>query len=216
MEYNAKMLKAKERLLERFRKQGPSAPVAAAARVPAGQHLTSGFPVLDLGVHPGFDDETWRFQVEGEVANPIDVNWGEFQALLPRVERVADFHCVTTWSKLDVRWGGVLFSDLAVLVEPTEAAGYVIMHCGDGYTTNLPLADLLDDDVVLAHELEGGPLPLEHGGPVRLVVPKLYAWKSAKFVRKLVFQSADEPGFWEERGYHMRGDPWKEERYGQE
>ncbi|MFH1570405.1 MAG: sulfite oxidase-like oxidoreductase [Gemmatimonadota bacterium] len=213
-QYNPRMLAAKARLLERFRKKGPSAPVAEGSRVPPGQHLTGGFPVLDLGIHPRFHERRWHFQVEGEVTSPIDVDWAGFQALLPRVEQVADFHCVTTWSKLDVRWGGIRFIDLAALVEPTDAARFVIMHCADGYTTNLPLADLLDDNVILACELEGQPMPVEHGGPMRLVVPKLYAWKSAKFLQRLVFQAEDEPGFWEQRGYHMRGDPWKEERHG--
>ncbi|MFC1525747.1 sulfite oxidase-like oxidoreductase, partial [Candidatus Latescibacterota bacterium] len=195
-------------------KKGPSAPVSREERLPPGQHLTKGFPVLDLGVRPEFDDQGWRFEVTGEVANAIDVDWAGFRSLLPQVEQISDFHCVTTWSKLDVRWGGLSFADLAALVEPADGVRHVIMHCADGYTTNLPLADLLDEGVILACELDGQPLPLEHGGPMRLVVPKLYAWKSAKFLRKLVFQREDEPGFWEARGYHNRGDPWSEERYG--
>ena len=121
---------------------------------------------------------------------------------------------MTTWSKYDVQWGGVKFLDLAVRINPTDAARFVIMHCADGYTTNLPIEDCMDEDVMLAYELYGEPLSLEHGGPVRMVVPKLYAWKSAKFLRRVVFAPRDEPGYWEVRGYHKRGDPWLEERYG--
>lgn len=182
-------------------------------RVPPGQKLTEKFPVLDLGVKPKFHEAHWRFVVEGEVARPLDVSWAELTGLLQKADQTSDFHCVTTWSKLDVAWGGIRFADLAAIVQPTDSARFVIMHCGDGYTTNLPLEDLLVDDVMLAHQLDGQPLPVEHGGPLRMVVPRLYAWKSAKFLRRLVFQSEDEPGYWEERGYHHRGDPWQEERY---
>ena len=132
---------------------------------------------------------------------------------MPHAQQISDFHCVTTWSKYDVDWDGVKFVDIAALVLPTAAALYVIAHGFDDYTTNIPLADCLDDDVILADRLDGQPLPLQHGGPMRLVVPALYAWKSAKFLHKLVFVAADEPGFWEERGYHDRGDPWQEQRY---
>jgi len=186
---------------------------ARRERVPPGQKLTEKFPVLDLGVKPKFHEAHWRFTVEGEIAHPIDLGWEAFTGLHERTQQTSDFHCVTTWSKLDVAWGGIRFAELAQIVQPTPAARFVIMHCGDGYTTNLALDDLLAEDVLLAYELDGAPLPLEHGGPVRMVVPKLYAWKSAKFLRRLVFQAEDEPGYWEERGYHHRGDPWQEERY---
>lgn len=214
MEYNEKMLEAKRKLLERFRAKGPSAPVPARDRLPPGQHLTKGFPILDLGVHPQFHPKRWRFQVEGEVEQPLDVDWEGFVQLLPKKDQVVDFHCVTTWSKFDVAWGGISFLDLTALVRPTEAARFLIAHSADGYTTNMPLADCMDEDVILAYELFGQPLPLEHGGPMRLIVPKLYAWKSAKFLRKLVFTAQDQPGFWEVRGYHNHGDPWIEERHG--
>ncbi len=213
MEYNQKMLEAKRRLLERFKREGKTTP-AARDRLPPGQHLTQSFPVLDLGVRPSFHPARWRFQVEGEVENPIDVDWEGFLQLAPKSEQVADFHCVTTWSKFDVRWGGIKFLDLASLVRPAEQARFLIAHSADGYTTNLPLADCMAEDVILAWELDGQPLPLEHGGPMRLVVPELYGWKSAKFLRKLVFSAQDQPGFWEVRGYHNRGNPWAEERYG--
>ena len=212
MSYNEKMLAAKARLLERFKKQAPRQADPNQDRLPPGQHITNGFPVLDLGVKPRFDPTTWRFKVEGEVEEPLDLGWPEFQAL-PHAKQIADFHCVTTWSKFDVDWDGVKFVDIAALALPTEAARYVIAHGFDDYTTNIPLADCLDDDVILADRLDGQPLPLQHGGPMRLVVPSLYAWKSAKFLHKLVFVAADELGFWEERGYHDRGDPWQEQRY---
>ena len=212
MTYNEKMLAAKVRLLERFKKQAPRQADPNRDRLPPGQHITKGFPVLDLGVKPKFDRATWRFKVEGEVEEPLDLSWHEFQAL-PHAKKISDFHCVTTWSKYDVDWDGVKFVDIAALALPTAAARYVIAHGFDDYTTNIPLADCLDDDVILADRLDGQPLPLQHGGPMRLVVPALYAWKSAKFLHKLVFVAADEPGFWEERGYHDRGDPWQEQRY---
>ena len=212
MAYNEKMLAAKARLLERFKKQAPRQADPNRDRLPPGQHITKGFPVLDLGVKPKFDPATWRFKVEGEVEEPLDLSWTEFQAL-PHAQQISDFHCVTTWSKYDVDWDGVKFVDIAALALPTGAARYVIAHGFDDYTTNIPLADCLDDDVILADRLDGQPLPLQHGGPMRLVVPALYAWKSAKFLHKLVFVAADKPGFWEERGYHDRGDPWQEQRY---
>ncbi len=212
MQYNEKILVAKARLLERFKGKERRESDPTRDRLPPGQHLTKGFPVLDLGVKPKFHPKRWRFQVEGEVEEGLDLDWDGFAAL-PRARSESDFHCVTTWSKFDVQWGGVSFLEVAARVRPTEEARFVIVHSADGYTTNVPLADCLDDDVLLADELFGEPLPLEHGGPMRLVVPKLYAWKSAKFVRKLVFVKEDQPGFWEERGYHDRGDPWKEERY---
>ena len=207
-----KLIEAKRRQLERFKESGPTVD-PASARMPPGQHLTRKFPVLDLGVRPPMDTSRWRLVVEGEVASPLTLDWQKFLTLQKRQE-IADFHCVTTWSKYDVQWGGVKFLDLAATVRPTVNAGYVIAHGADGYTTNLPLEECLRDDVMLAYELFGESLSLEHGGPVRLVVPRLYAWKSAKFLRRLVFSATDDPGYWETRGYHNRGNPWLEERYG--
>ncbi len=212
MVYNEKMIAAKAKLLERFKKTQPRQGDPDRDRLPPGQHLTKGFPVLDLGVKPRFHPKRWRFQVEGEVEEELDLDWDGF-AELPRVDTVSDFHCVTTWSKFDVEWGGVSFLEVAARVRPTPDARFVIVYSADGYTTNVPLADCLDEDVVLADVLFGQPLPIEHGGPLRLVIPKLYAWKSAKFVRRLVFVKTDQPGYWEERGYHDRGDPWQEQRY---
>lgn len=207
-EYNEKMIAAKEKLLERFRSKERRSGDRQRDRLPPGQHLAKGFPVLDLGVRPKFYEPRWRFRVDGEV----DLSWAEFSAL-PREERTSDFHCVTTWSKLDVEWSGVLFLDIAALVQPKDSARFVIAEGSDYYTTNLPLEDCLDEDVLLADRLKGEPLPRDHGDPLRLVVPKLYAWKSAKFLNRLIFSSVDQPGYWEQRGYHRRGDPWNEERH---
>ena len=182
-------------------------------RLPPGQHLVTSFPVLDLGIRPPIDTSTYRFRVEGEVENPINLSWEEFMAL-PKAIQVSDFHCVTTWSKYDVKWGGVRLKTLVDLVRPTARATHLIQACGDEYTTNLPLSELTGQDIMIAYELEGQPLSLEHGGPVRMVVPHLYAWKSSKFLNRLIFQDHDTPGFWEVRGYHNRGCPWKEERFG--
>lgn len=209
MEINQKMLRAKALLLEKFKKTGQR---TGSDRLPPGQHLVKGFPVLDLGIQPEFHPERWRFRVDGLVAHPMDLSWQKFQAL-PKADQVSDFHCVTTWSKYDVQWGGVKFSTIVDRVQPKPEATHLILECNDGYTTNLPLSELQGDDIILAHELEGQPLPIEHGGPMRLIVPHLYAWKSAKFLVRLVFQANDTKGFWEVRGYHNHADPWKEERY---
>ena len=212
-EYNEKMIAAKEKLLERFRSKERRSGDPQRDRLPPGQHLAKGFPVLDLGVRPKFYEPRWRFRVDGDVERELDLSWAEF-GRLRRVEQTSDFHCVTTWSKLDVEWSGVLFLDIAALVQPRDSARYVIAEGSDYYTTNLPLDDCMDDDVILADRLQGEPLPRDHGGPLRFVVPKLYAWKSAKFLNRLTFSSVDQPGYWEQKGYHRRGDPWNEERHG--
>jgi len=212
MDINPKMLRAKEKLLDKFRRAAPRA-LGGRERLPPGQHVTQGFPVLDLGIHPEFRPESWRFRVDGLVAQPLDLSWDEFRAL-PRVEQVSDFHCVTTWSKVDVRWTGVKFRTMLERVRPGAQANHVVLGCSDGYTTNLPLHELQGEDVLLADELDGQPLQVEHGGPMRMLVPHLYAWKSAKFMTRITFLDHDEPGFWEVRGYHNHADPWKEERFG--
>lgn len=227
----AKMIEAKRRLIERFRRDeyGQFQPTTlhttpeerAAKRLPDGQHLTKGFPILDLGVRPDLSPANWRLQVWGEVENPVSLTWEQWKQL-PRTRQVTDFHCVTTWSKYEVPWGGVRFSDLAALVMPTAKAKFVIQHGGEGYTTNTPLEEVMDDDVLIADEMildingdrtDWMPIPRERGGPVRLIVPKLYAWKGSKFLVGLHFQEHDEPGFWEVRGYNNHADPWRNERY---
>jgi DMSO/TMAO reductase YedYZ molybdopterin-dependent catalytic subunit len=186
---------------------------ARRERVPPGQKLTEKFPVLDLGVRPPFHDSRWRFTVDGEVEAPLLLDWQALIDLAPKRRQTSDFHCVTTWSRLDLAWAGIPFTTLVDLVRPTERVGFVIAHGADGYNTNLSLEDATTEDVLLAYELQGQPLPLEHGGPLRLLVPQRYAWKSAKFLRRLEFRVEDAPGYWEQRGYHDRGDPWQEERY---
>ncbi len=185
---------------------------ASTERLPPGQKLTTGFPVLDLGVQPQVSLQNWRLTLDGWLEKPVTLNWEDFQAL-PQVEDVSDFHCVTTWSKYDCRWGGVAFTTLYEKVQPKPEAKFVYFSSYDGYSTNLPLEACLDDDVLIATRFEGQPLPREHGGPARVIVPKLYAWKGAKFIKTITFLDRDKLGFWETRGYSNRADPWKEERY---
>ena len=182
------------------------------AKVPPNQRVTSKFPVLHVGPVPQFDSRTWDFKVEGVVENPVRLSFDEF-VKLPKVVRISDFHCVTGWSRLDNRWEGVAFKTVVDLVRPLKEARFVTVVCEGDYTTSLPLEELLDDDVLLAYEFEGKPLEPMHGGPLRLVVPKKYAYKSAKWVRRLRFTKEQELGFWEKRGYSNSADPWKEERY---
>jgi len=175
--------------------------------------ITDKFPVLTYGPTPNVSLEEWRLRVWGLVEEKIELTWEQFMAL-PAKSQVCDIHCVTRWSKLDTRWQGVPFREIARLAKPEPDARYVMVHCYGGYTTNVPLDELLDDDVLLAYEYDGKPLAPEHGGPMRLLVPKLYLWKSAKWVNGLEFMAEDRPGFWESYGYHMHGDPWREERFG--
>lgn len=190
-----------------FQKPGPE----YADRVPPGQHLASGFPVLTYGDTPTVDRETWNLRVWGLVSEQL-FSWSEFMAL-PQSEFTADFHCVTTWSKLDVQWRGVKVSDFLRAIDLEPKATHVMQHCYGGYTTNLTLEDFCCDTTFFAHTLFGEPLSAEHGGPLRLVVPHLYAWKSAKWINGLEFLETMELGFWERNGYHHRGDPFARERY---
>ena len=181
-------------------------------RLPPGQTLTDKFPVLGYGQTPRFDRAKWDFRVVGLVEPQLRFNYEEFHALL-QSHQLSDFHCVTTWSRFDNAWEGVKVRDLMRLVALAPQVQFVIVHCDGGYTTNLPLDEFLDDDVILAHRHDGRDLEPDHGWPLRLVVPKLYAWKSAKWVRALEFSDQDRRGFWEVRGYHNHADPWREERY---
>ena len=181
-------------------------------KVPGGQFVTEKFPVLTFGDAPRIDLKEWRFRVFGLVEQEVVLTWEEFTAL-PQTAMNRDFHCVTQWSKLNNLWVGVQFSEVLRQVKPKPEAQYIMVHCYGGYTTNLPLDVLKEDDVMFAHQHEGKPLEEAHGGPLRLVVPSRYGWKSAKWVNGLEFMAKDRPGFWEERGYHMNGDPWKEERF---
>ncbi len=184
-----------------------------AERLPPGQRRVDTWPVLDLGVQPDIAVERWRLAVDGLVENPADWDWAAFRAQ-PGFRDVSDIHCVTAWSRFDNAWDGVSARHVLEAVKPRPEARFVMFHGYDDYTTNLPLAAFADDDVLLAHSWQGRPLAREHGGPVRAIVPKLYFWKSAKWIRRIELIAADRPGFWEARGYHGHGDPWKEERYG--
>lgn len=181
-------------------------------RVPPGQSLTRKFPVLSHGPTPRFDPERWDFRIFGEVEQPLRFTYDQFRALA-QSRQVSDFHCVTGWSRLGNVWEGVKVRNLMKLVTLKPSARFVIVHCDGGYTSNLPLSEFMDDDVILAHRHDGSDLSPEHGFPLRLVVPKLYGWKSAKWVRGLEFSAQDRRGFWEVRGYHNHADPWREERY---
>jgi DMSO/TMAO reductase YedYZ molybdopterin-dependent catalytic subunit len=181
-------------------------------RLPPGQYLTTQFPVLSYGPAPKFDPAKWDLRLMGMVEESLRLTWEQLRAL-PRATQVADFHCVTTWSRYDNRWEGVMVRDLMRRVKLKPDVGYVFILCDGGYTTNLTLAEFLDDDVMLAWGHDGHDLHPDHGFPLRLVVPKLYGWKSAKWVRAIEFAINDRRGFWEVRGYHNHGDPWTEERY---
>ena len=183
-----------------------------AQRLPPHQSLTLKWPVLHEGSIPGFDPARWDFQVGGLVQSAVRLSYQEFLAL-PKIEITADFHCVTQWSRFDNHWLGIAARTLLELAQPLPQAQHVLVHAEQGYTANLPLADLREDNVLFATHHDGSPLTPEHGFPLRLVVPKLYAWKSVKWVRGLELLPAERPGFWEQRGYHIYGDPFREQRY---
>ena len=183
-----------------------------AGRLPPGQSLTLKWPVLHTGSVPGFNPATWDFRISGLVEKPLRLTWSQFSSL-PMKEVVADMHCVTRWSRFDVRWEGVPFTEIATLANPKAEAQYVMVLAEYGYTANVPLADLMRPTTLFALKHNGEPLPVDHGYPLRLVVPHLYAWKSVKWVRGLEFMQRDAPGFWEQNGYHIYGDPFREQRF---
>lgn len=204
---------AKQRWAEKQKASGVTARAEASAdRLPPGQKLTTGFPVLDLGVQPEIPLAEWTLTLDGLIEKPATLSWAAFNAL-PQVEDVSDFHCVTTWSKYDCKWSGVAFTTLFELAEPKPEAKFVYFTSYDGYSTNVPLAQCLDDDVLVATSFDGAPVTREHGGPARVIIPKLYAWKGAKFVKTITFLAEDKLGFWEVRGYSNTADPWTEDRY---
>lgn len=183
-----------------------------ARRIPPGQFQTEKWPVLHAGSVPRVDLATWKLSLFGLVDQPRSWTWEQFRAL-PSTKVYADMHCVTRWSLLNNTWEGVLVSDVMKHVAVEPVAKYVLVHAEHGWSTNLPLADFLGEDCLFAWDHNGKPLTPDHGWPLRLVVPRLYAWKSAKWVRGVEFLARDEPGFWEQNGYHDRGDPWREQRY---
>jgi DMSO/TMAO reductase YedYZ molybdopterin-dependent catalytic subunit len=192
-----------------FRGRRSSVDDDRAGRIPPGQHLVDDFPVLSAGPTPHTPLDEWSFEIRG-AGEPVSWTWEEFRAL-PSENPTVDIHCVTKWSKLDTTWEGVSVDTLLDAVD--HDASYLLAFCDGGYTTNLPIEDVTDGKAWLAYAYDGEPLDPEHGGPVRLLVPHLYFWKSAKWVRGFVLRDEDEPGFWESNGYHLYGDPWREQRY---
>lgn len=188
-------------------------------KLPVGQRAVRDWPVLDLGDTPDLALATWRLEVDGLVDTPLSLGWGDFLAL-PQTEQEADFHCVTSWSRMDMSFAGVRFVDLMTAAGVQPAARYVFVTAydedpssGDPYTTNLALADAMQPDVMLVHAVDGAPLPRDHGGPCRMLTPRLYAWKGAKWIRRITLRDYDERGFWERRGYSSTADPWRDDRY---
>jgi DMSO/TMAO reductase YedYZ molybdopterin-dependent catalytic subunit len=180
--------------------------------VPVGQIQTEKWPVLDLGHKPQVSQEAFRLVVDGAVRHPLVLDWAALLAL-PQVEDTSDFHCVTTWSRLDLRWVGVRVSTVLALADPLDTATHLMAWGSDGYSTNVALSEALKDDVLLAHTVDGASLPVEHGGPCRMITPQLYAWKGSKWICRLELLTADRAGFWEERGYSMTAHPWRNDRY---
>lgn len=186
--------------------------VGSKPRTPPGQIVTTGWPVLHAGGIPDLSKENWDLRVHGQVENPFTISYTELLKM-KITNLVCDIHCVTTWSKLGMQWEGVRFRDLMEIAKPKESAKYVVFECEHGFTTNLPLDVVMDDDVLIAFRADGKDLQVEHGGPVRMLVPKRYFYKSAKWLRGIKLVQEDEPGFWEIRGYSNSADPWNEERY---
>jgi DMSO/TMAO reductase YedYZ molybdopterin-dependent catalytic subunit len=221
-----RIVRARMRLRERFedkmrqtpgarddRPQGRGAPNRhGMPKLPVGQTQTEKWPVLDLGLQPQIDLDKWRLTVDGAVEQPVTLDWKAFLAL-EQVDDVSDFHCVTTWSRMDVRWRGVRVADVIALAVPRDDATHLLCHGYDGYTTNVPLEEALKPDVLLVHTADGQPLPADHGGPVRMITPQLYAWKGSKWIKRLQLLTHDVKGFWEERGYSNTAHPWRNDRY---
>ena len=180
--------------------------------IPAGQTVTQKWPVLDLGIQPEISLSDWRLKIDGAVEQPVTLTWDDLMAL-PQTADVSDFHCVTTWSKLHVSWAGVSMIDIAALVQPKENATHIMCYGYDDYSTNLSLEEALKPDVLLVHTAEGKPLAEEHGGPLRMITPQLYAWKGSKWINRIEFLTANRLGFWEERGYSNTAYPWRNDRY---
>ena len=225
-EKQARIIQARLKLRERFQAKTSASPSLADTQplghgprnrhgmpqVPPDQTVTHKWPVLDLGVRPSINTHLWRLQLDGACQSPGELDWAALQQL-PPVEITSDFHCVTGWSKLDMQWHGVSFVDLAALANPSPQATHILCHGYDGYTTNLSLAEALKPDVVIAYGVDGKPLAQEHGGPVRMVTPQLWAWKGAKWICRIEFLTQDRPGFWEQRGYSNTAYPWRNDRY---
>jgi DMSO/TMAO reductase YedYZ molybdopterin-dependent catalytic subunit len=219
-EKQARIEEARAKLRERYKNQAhASQPLGSGEpnrhgmpKLPPGQTLTRKWPVLDLGRQPNIQPSKWELVVDGAVEHPLKLSWRDFLKL-PQTSDTSDFHCVTTWSKMDVAWEGVRLGTLLALAEPKPEATHVLTHAYDGYTTNLPLAEAVKEDVLVVHTAEGKPLALEHGGPARIITPQLYAWKGAKWIHRIEVLAGDRLGFWELRGYSNTADPWRDDRY---
>lgn len=210
-----KLIESKQKWARDGRLLTGSADLRRANRLPPGQRLVQNWPVLDLGVQPDIPTSIWRITIDGLVDNPTVWKWGEFTDE-PMVRYRSDIHCVTAWSRYENDWEGISARHVLSVVKPKPEARHVIFHAYDTYTTNVPIEAFDDDDTLLAIKWQGEPISQEHGGPVRVVIPKLYFWKSAKWIKRIEFSEIDKPGFWEVRGYHNNGDPWLEERYDTE
>jgi DMSO/TMAO reductase YedYZ molybdopterin-dependent catalytic subunit len=229
MEENSKLdkiIEARMKLKARFEQQmaqtpsiSDTSPMGSGApnrhgmpKLPVGQTKTVKWPVLDLGFKPDVPLSKWKLVVDGEVESPVTLNWEDFMAL-PQTNDISDFHCVTTWSRMDVPWIGVRLADIAALVMPKATATHVLCHGYDKYTTNLSLQEALKEDVLLVHTADGKPLERDHGGPVRMITPQLYAWKGSKWISRIEFLPQNQLGFWELRGYSNTAYPWRNDRY---
>ena len=211
-EIKQKLIRAKKKWAEEGRLLTGRPDLGHVTRLPPGQKRVTNWPVLDLGVQPDIKTENWRLRIDGLVEKPVAFTLDKFLAL-PHQDFVSDIHCVTAWSRFDNHWRGVSSRTILDLVKPKPDARHAIFHSYDGYTTNVRLSAFEKGNVLLAHSWDNRPLTREHGGPVRVVIPDSYFWKSAKWVNRIEFVADDRPGFWEVRGYHNEGDPWKEERY---
>lgn len=181
-------------------------------QLPTGQYETTKWPVLDLGVRPAVATQDWKLTIDGACASPATLTWDDFMSL-EQVTDVSDFHCVTTWSRMNLEWRGVRFADLVALVAPDDDAEFVMCHAYDDYATNVAMVEALKPDVLLVHAVAGEPLAREHGGPVRMITPQLYAWKGAKWINRIELMTHDRCGFWEQRGYSSTAHPWRNDRY---
>ena len=222
-QFNPNLIKAKMRKSQKAMLSGGKAPQGkilgsgpanrhGMPKLPPGQREVPNWPVLDLGIQPDIPLDQWQIEIKGEVEHPYILKWKDFLNL-PQTIDYSDFHCVTTWSRMDNQWEGVRFKILAERAKLKPSARFVYITGYDGYSTNLKLNEALDDDVLLVHRWNGIPLPREHGGPVRMITPKKYAWKGSKWVREIIFLAEDQLGFWELRGYSNTAEPWDEDRY---
>lgn len=208
-----KLLETKERWARDGRLLTGAVDARRTSRLPPGQRRVETWPVLDLGIQPEIPLNLWRLTIDGLVSRPTVFRWAEFTDL-PKAQIRSDIHCVTAWSRYDNEWEGVAATTLLKMVEPKADARFVIFHSYDTYTTNVPLERFAEPDALLAWSWEGAPIERVHGGPLRVVIPSLYFWKSAKWVKRIELSATDKPGFWETRGYHNDADPWREQRYG--